>query len=501
MGAAAGRFGPKYPFQPVRSLRRFASSFPALSISMHVDSKFIRSKPTRPGESRSNRTRTVPTQGSWLRRMTVVAGWMCGLVTMVTASADPPKTEPSALDQSASEKSVPKQATLQQSTTDPPMDGRPMDGREGRDLSVSNFRPIQQLVLPRTDVDAAAHPVVDVHNHFYFRFRDNETTLRDYVAVMDRNHMAVSISLDGRLGATLRSHHRFLNDLYPNRFVVFAHLDWIGDGKADEPATWAANRPGWTRLMTERLAAAHAEGIIGGLKIFKSFGLTRKNADGSLARLDDERFAPIWQTCGRLGLPVLIHTADPAAFFEPIGPTNERWEELRRHPTWSFAGDQFPSRDELFKQRNRMIAAHPDTQFICAHVANCSEDLNRVSNWLDRYPNMHIELASRISELGRQPRAARRFMVRYADRIMFGTDGPFPEKRLRAYWRFLQTDDESFDYSEKNPPPQGLWRIDGVDLPDDVLKKIYHENALNLIPTLREKFDAVVSSHFTNSSP
>ena len=187
---------------------------------------------------------------------------------------------------------------------------------------------------------------------------------------------------------------------------------------------------------------------------------------------------------------MIIHTADPAAFFDPIDETNERWEELSRHPDWSFHGADFPSRQELLEARNRVIARHPKTQFIGAHLANNAEDLAQVSEWLEQYPNLWIETASRIAELGRQPFTAREFLIQHADRVMFGTDGPWPELRLQINWRFFETHDESFDYSEKIPPPQGLWKIHGVDLPDPVLRKLYFENAAKLIPGVAERLDA-----------
>ena len=174
-----------------------------------------------------------------------------------------------------------------------------------------------------------------------------------------------------------------------------------------------------------------------GLKVFKQFGLGYRNPDGSLIRIDDQRFDPIWEICGRLNIPVIIHTADPAAFFEPIDETNERWEELSRHPDWSFHGSGFPSRKELHQARNRVIERHPDTHFIGAHVANQAEDLSEVSQWLDRYPNLWIETASRIAELGRQPYTARDFLIKYSDRILFGTDGPWPELRLQDQLEIL----------------------------------------------------------------
>ena len=247
---------------------------------------------------------------------------------------------------------------------------------------------------------------------------------------------------------------------------------------------------GAERVKRIAFHAAAVDRGVSGLKVFKGFGLGYRNPDGSLIKIDDRRFFPIWQACGELGIPVIIHAADPAAFFAPVDETNERWEELSRHPDWSFHGDEFPSREELLAARNRVIARHPKTQFIGAHVANNAEDLKTVGKWLDRYPNLWIEPASRISELGRQPFTARDFLMRYRDRLLFGTDGPWPEKRLRLYWRFFETRDESFPYSEKVPPPQGMWQIYGVDLPDDVLRKLYYENSAKLIPGIAWRLDA-----------
>jgi len=364
----------------------------------------------------------------------------------------------------------------------------PLDGRDGRELLLRNFRPQSQLKVARHPQPAAKFTVVDVHTHFRYKLRNSEQALDDVVALMDRNHVAVCISLDGRLGEHLQSHQEFLWNRYRDRFAIFANIDWIGDGQREDPASWACQRPGFGDRMARQLTAAVESGV-SGLKVFKQLGLGYRNPDGTLVKVDDPRWDPIWAACGRLGIPVIIHTADPAAFFEPIDETNERWEELSRHPDWSFYGDEFPSRAELLAARNRVIERHPETQFIGAHVANNPEDLGTVSEWLDRYPNLWIEPASRIAELGRQPYTARDFLIRYADRLLFGTDGPWPEARVRIYWRFFQTRDESFDYSEKVPPPQGFWRIHGVDLPDDVLRKMYHENAARLIPGIAERLE------------
>jgi len=327
-----------------------------------------------------------------------------------------------------------------------------------------------------------------VHTHFRYRLHHSRQALDDFVDLMDRNQIALCVSLDGQLGDDFEEHARYLWTDYPDRFVIFANIDWRGDGDVDDPATWDCQRPDFARRMARSLADAKERGA-SGLKIFKQFGLGYRNPDGSLIAIDDVRWDPIWQACGELGLPVLIHTADPAAFFLPIDNTNERWEELHRHPDWSFHGDDFPSRASLLEARNRIVARHHDTIFIAAHMANNPEDLATVGEWLETHDNLYVELASRIGELGRQPYTARRFLIDHADRVLFGTDGPWPEERIHLYWRFLETYDENFPYSEKPFPPQGFWNIYGVGLPDEVLHKIYYENAAQIIPGVRERVE------------
>ncbi|MFN7628979.1 MAG: amidohydrolase family protein, partial [Pirellula sp.] len=177
-----------------------------------------------------------------------------------------------------------------------------------------------------------------------------------------------------------------------------------------------------------------------------------------------------------------MHTADPSAFFRPIDSSNERETELRAHPDWSFFGEEFPSRSALHTARNRVIARFPKTTFIAAHLGNDGEDLQELAGWLEEYPNLMVEISSRINELGRQPYSAHEFIEKYSDRVLFGTDGPFPEERLRIHWRFLETRDEYFLYSEKSPPPQGDWRVYGLGLSQNTLRKIYFGNAVRVIP-------------------
>jgi predicted TIM-barrel fold metal-dependent hydrolase len=364
----------------------------------------------------------------------------------------------------------------------------PLDGREGRNLLLENFRPRPMVRVQQTKLTRAKFPVVDVHTHFREKFRGSTEQLEAWVKLMDRNNIAVCVSLDGQWGELVDEHAKLLWTKHKERFAIFGNIDWQGGGKADDPSSWDCNRPDFARRAARQLAADKERGICG-VKIFKGFGLEYKNADGSLIQIDDPRFDPIWQACGELGLPVLIHVADPLAFFQPIDETNERWEELHRRPDWSFHGPQFPTYAELLAAFLRVVKRHPQTTFIGAHAVSSAEDLGALGKWLDEHPNLHLDIASRIAELGRQPFTARRFFLKYQDRILFGTDGPWPEERLHLYWRFLETEDENFPYSEKPFPPQGLWNIYGVNLPDEVLRKVYHQNAVRIVPGIRERLD------------
>jgi len=375
----------------------------------------------------------------------------------------------------------------------------PLDGAEGRPLAIDQFRPRSMLKLPEHRLTRAKFPAVDVHVHGRRKLRQTQEALDEFVRLMDSRNIAVCVSLDGELGERLEEHKQFLWARHRDRFVIFANLDWQGAGRADQPATWNCQRPDFGHRMAEALADAKQRGA-SGLKVFKELGLVYRNPDGSLMAVDDPRWDPIWEACGRLGLPVLIHTADPAAFFQPVDRFNERWEELSRHPDWSFAGPQFPTHDELLSQLVRVVARHPGTTFIGAHMANNPECLAQLGGWLDAYPNLNLDLAARIAELGRQPRTARKFLVKYADRVLLGTDGPRTASRLDPHWRMLETRDEYFTYAEDEYPPQGLWNIYGLGLPDAALQKIYAGNAARLIPGVVERLARLAGSEPAESA-
>jgi len=356
-------------------------------------------------------------------------------------------------------------------------------------LYLDEFRPRSELQAPQQILKRAKFPCVNVHTH---PGRLTEEQIDETVQVMDETGLAVSVSLDGLVGPKFRAHYQKLTSRHPGRFVVFARMDYVGDGDRGMPESLDVNKPGFGLRTADKLSDAVRLGAAG-LKLTKMLGLYLRDADGKLISPDDRRFDPVWQRAGELGIPVLWHCADPIAFFRPTDESNERWEELYRHPEWSFHGKDFPTHQELIDGRNRVIERHPDTTFICAHMADIPEDLAKLSGYLERYPNMNVEIAARVAELGRQPYTARKFFLKYADRILFGTDGVPPVSELIPHFRFLETWDEYFPYEDNPFPPQGFWNIYGIGLPDDVLRKVYYENAVRLIPGVTVNMEAANS--------
>ena len=353
--------------------------------------------------------------------------------------------------------------------------------QSSRRIYLDDFRPTAELKTSSQQLQRAKFPCVNVHTH-PGRLSDGE--IDEMVRVMDESNIAVSVSLDGRAGTGFAEHHRKLTSRHPGRFVVFVRMDYIGNGDPQAPETWNVHEQTFGNDMADRLTEAVRQGA-SGLKLLKDLGLYQRDLHGHLYQPDDPRFDPVWKRAAELNVPILWHCADPIAFFRPTSEKNERWEELYRHPEWSFHGKDFPGHQDLIDARNRVIARHPDTTFICAHMADVPEDLAKLGSYLDRFPNMNVEIAARVAELGRQPYTARRFFLKYADRILFGTDGVPPKSELIPHWRFLETWDEYFPYEDNPFPPQGLWNIYGIGLPDDVLRKVYFKNAVRLIPGAR----------------
>lgn len=334
-----------------------------------------------------------------------------------------------------------------------------------QDLRLLDWKPKSQMIVSETKIIKPKFPVIDIHNHL----GDLDKT-EFYLEQMDEAGVWICIGLDGySKDDFFKKHLEVSQSISKERFHIYFSPDF---SKIDEP--------NFGEKEAAKLENAVKMGIRG-LKIFKSLGLGYRDKTGELVRVDDPRIDPIWAKCGELGIPVMIHVSDPKAFHTgPVDEYNERYDELAEHPDWSFYGDEYPNKMDILQQRNNVIARHPNTIFIGAHVGNLPEELGTVSMWLEQYPNFYIDINARISELGRQPYTARRFMIKYQDRILFGTDTPPDAEAYRVYYRFLETNDEYFD-----PTPahklQGRWMIYGLYLPDEVLEKIYNINALKIM--------------------
>lgn len=347
------------------------------------------------------------------------------------------------------------------------------------DLPLRAFRPRPMLRTEHHAVDRARVPAIDAHNHLGRWLSEDGgwvvPDVDDLLELLAAVNVAAVVNLDGRWGDELESNLDRYDRAHPGRFATFCQLDWR-----------EAARPGFEgRLVAsvERSAAAGARG----LKVWKDLGLHVRDEHGELLLADDPRLGDVWEAAGEARLPIAIHTADPIAFFEPLDATNERLEELLENPDWSFADrERFPRFERLLDALESVVSSHPRTTFIGVHAGNCAEDLRRVDGMLQRYPNYHVDIAARIAELGRQPRAAAAFVRRHADRVLFGTDAYPPERSVyRIHFRFLETEDEHFAYDpEEEVPTQGRWAISGLGLPDDVLGSVYAANARRLIPGL-----------------
>ena len=331
-------------------------------------------------------------------------------------------------------------------------------------LLLKDFQPAPMLHAPAHSVERAKFYVIDVHNHINDAMGIGEHMPPERVIeVMNHTNVKTVVILTGMWGDKLQQVIDEMLKPYPGRFLVFAQIDW---SRIDDP--------NFGQEMVAQLDDAVVRGARG-LKQLKDLGLSVRDKSGKLVAVDDPRLDPVWEECGRLGIPVSIHVTDPEAFFHPVDGTNERYEELIEHPDWSFYGPQFPSKESVLAARDRMFRKHPRTTFVALHMANWPENLDYVSHLLDQLPNVMVEFGARQAELGRQPRRARAFFLKYQDRIMFGTDNGMDEAMYRNHFRWLETADEYFDYW--GYPGQGRWKIYGMNLPDTVLEKIYHKNA------------------------
>jgi predicted TIM-barrel fold metal-dependent hydrolase len=356
----------------------------------------------------------------------------------------------------------------------------------GGALTLAEYRPRTSLRVVAHEVRRPKFPVVDAHNHLGAAFGGEWATRPpdELIATLDEAGVEMVVDLDGGQGDALSAEIEWWQAAYPDRVAVFAGLDYD---------SWASD-PAFGEAEAHRLRESAGRGARG-LKVWKLLGLRARDPDGRLVGVDDPRLDPVWSTAAEIGLPVVIHIADPIAFFDPLDATNERWEELQAHPDWHFWPPQpadapdapgFPPFDDLLAAFGRLVARHPATTFVGAHVGCAAEDLALVGSMLDACPNLAVDIAARLGELGRQPYTSRAFFLRHADRILFGADMA-PDPDLYAiHYRFLETFDECFDYGTEPVPGQGRWQIHGIGLPDDVLRKVYGDNArriLRLAPT------------------
>lgn len=351
---------------------------------------------------------------------------------------------------------------------------------ESAPLPFYEYDPPSTLVVPSTFTTRARFPLVDAHAHL-FDMADQD--LAPLVAEMDRLNMAVLVNLSGRGfrqiqdaegntryairdGDYLKRSVENAQRSAPGRFVVFTNLDLEGFGEA-----------GWGVEALRQLEEDVTNGARG-LKIYKSLGLEAKDSDGRRIRVDDPRLDPLWAKCAELHIPVLIHTGEPAAFWLPKNGDNERWFELIQKPQRYRAPDLFPTWEEVMGEQHNVFRMHPETTFINAHLGWMGNDLARLGRLLEEFPNVYTEIGAVLAELGRQPRFARQWFLRYQDRVMFGKDAWAPEE-YQVYFRALETADEYFPYYRRR---HAFWRIYGLELPDEVLRKLYYGNALKVIP-------------------
>jgi predicted TIM-barrel fold metal-dependent hydrolase len=342
-------------------------------------------------------------------------------------------------------------------------------------LLLRDYQPRPALVSQDHTPTGPRFPVLDAHNHLGPEFGDGwaDRPLAELLEAMDEAGVEAVVDLDGGWGEEiLQRHLDHFKAGAPDRFFHFGGVDWgQWPAKGNRFGEWAAGRLG---EQVRRGAQ--------GLKIWKGLGLQVHDPQGQLVAVDDPRLDPIWETAAELHIPVLVHVADPVPFFAPLDRSNERWEELHAHPDWHFPSPPYPAFQAIVEAFARLVLRQPRTTFIGAHVGCYAENLAWVGQLLDRAPNLYVDIAARINELGRQPYTARRFFLKYADRILFGTDVGVDPAWYRIYYRFLETDDEYFDYGADGIPGQGRWCIYGLFLPDDVLEKVYRLNALGVLP-------------------
>lgn len=332
-------------------------------------------------------------------------------------------------------------------------------------MDFEKYDPPSTLVVPGHIITKAKFPFIDVHNHQYSM---NSQNLQELVTPMDNMNMAVMVNLSGMGGDKLKQSAKNIQTNFPKRFIVFTNIDFSGIGE-----------PNWTREAVAKLEADVKNGA-NGLKIFKTLGLSVKDNTGKRVTVDDPRLDAIWNKCGELGIPVLIHTADPKPFWDPLDENNERWLELKTHPGRKRSDTDPAPFETLIEEQHRIFKKHNKTTFIAAHFGWYANNLAHLDTLLTALPNVVVEFGAVIAELGRQPRMAKQFFTKYQDRILFGKDSWVPEE-YNTYFRVLETEDEYFPYHKKY---HAFWKMYGMGLTDNILKKVYYKNALRIIPNI-----------------
>jgi predicted TIM-barrel fold metal-dependent hydrolase len=344
----------------------------------------------------------------------------------------------------------------------------------GRLPTIEEYQPKSTLVTAEHQIAQAKYPFVDIHSHHWNPTAEH---VDQVVKEMNTINLRVLVNLSGGTGEELKKTLAVMKGRYPDRFVVFANLNY------DD-----LNTPGYGKRAATRLEQDVKNGAQG-LKIFKNYGMDLKYANGERVHVDDPEFDAVWEKCAELKIPVLIHIAEPSPFFAPWDYRNERWEELREFPQRARPSSKYPPFETLIAERNRMFAKHPRTNFIAAHLAFHGNDLERLGKLFDANPNVYVDIAAVLAELGRQPYSAHDFLVKYQDRVLMGKD-IYEVNEYKWYFRALETRDEYFEYYRKR---HAFWRIYGFQVPDEVLKKIYYENALKLVPGLEKQWNGLAA--------
>lgn len=331
------------------------------------------------------------------------------------------------------------------------------------------YDPPSSLVVPEHPMTKSKFPFIDVHSHHW---RMGEMDLNKLIAEMDEMNMGLIVNLSGGGGQQLKSIMENIKKYgYEDRIAVFTNINF-----------GSLSDPDWTESTLKQLEYDVSIGAKG-LKVFKNLGFSVNDKDGKRVAVDDPRLDPIWAKCGELGIPVLIHTADPKQFWEPFDSTNERWLELKTHPRRKRSDTDPVPWAQLVQEQHNMFKKHPKTKFISAHMSWHANDLDKLGQLLDEMPNMYVEIGAVIAELGRQPRQALKFFTKYQDRVMFGKDAYNPGE-YHTYFRVLESADEYFPYYKRY---HAFWRMYGLALPDEILKKLYYKNAMTIIPGLSGK--------------